>query len=824
MTTSNRIESLLRSLTLEEKFILIAGADTWRTHAVPRLGIPALKLSDGPNGVRGEHKDTWRYTSASFPAETAMAATWNPNLVYQLGQALAEEARVKGVHVLLGPTLNIHRHPLAGRNFECFSEDPYLSARMAVAYITGIQSQGVAACAKHFVCNDQEFERFTISAEVDERSLREIYLPPFQAAVQEAGVWVVMTAYNRLNGVYASENAHLILEILKGEWGYDGLVISDWYGTYSENVPAQGLDLEMPGPARWMGEPAREAFRCGALTEEALDDKVRRLLRLIERVRAFDMPSAGEERSVNNPTHRDLIRRVGQEAIVLLKNEDHILPLSPERVRSLAVIGRPARNVAFQGGGSAEVYPHYVVQPLDAIQARYGDRIQIAYAPGPSLHRRMPLLDPAGLRAEDGTPGKVTVRVYANRHLEGDPVDTFLSGGTQLAWFGVKAAGLDFYNFSVRITGSWTPPVSGRYTFSFATVGRARWWFDGQKMHDLWDVEEPQEARPDEDPPVPWREEQVEIELEAGKEYPFQIEFATVPGGRWRTVRLGALPPQPADPIGEAVALAREADVAVVFAGLTPEWESEGFDRESMDLPCGQNELIARVAEANPNTVVVLNTGSPVHMPWLDKVKAVIQMWYLGQEAGNAITDVLFGEADPGGRLPMTFPKRLQDTPAYINYPGENGRVFYGERLFVGYRYYDKREIEPLFPFGHGLSYTTFSFDALELDADMYQRGQPVQVRVAITNTGTRRGHEVVQVYVRDVESALMRPPKELKAFTKVTLDPGETRTVALTLNPDAFAFYDDRRKEWVIEPGEFEVLVGRSAGDIRLRRRFRLV
>lgn len=821
----DRVETLLQSLTLDEKIKLLAGADTWHTHAIPRLGIPALKVTDGPNGVRGTQKDTRSQTSASFPVGTAMGATWNPDLVREIGEALAEEVKTKGAHVLLGPTVNMHRHPLAGRNFECFAEDPYLMARMAVAYIQGVQSQGVGACIKHYVCNDQEFERFSISAEVDERTLREIYLPPFKAAVQEAGVWTLMTAYNRVNGVYASENSHLF-DILKDEWGFDGLVLSDWYGTYSDRVPLERLDLEMPGPGRWMApEKVRAALERGEITEADIDDKVRRLLRTLERVGAFEDPAPKEERSVDNPRHHEIIRRAGREAIVLLKNEDNVLPLDASRFPRLAVIGRPATEVSFQGGGSSEVNPHYVVQPLDAMRERYGEAFQMTYALGPAFYRNFPLLDTRGLRAEDGTPGKVTVRQYDNTELEGEPSKVFLAEGTQLAWFGEQISEFDLRSFSLTMSGTWTPPVSGTYTFSMATVGRGRFEFDGKTLLDWWEyIPEEQPQNFDGMVSVPWRQEEVTLELEAGREYPFRVDFAVVPGGRWRTIRLGVLPPQPADPIGEAVALAREADAAVVFVGLTPEWESEGSDRESMDLPGEQNELVARVAEANPNTIVIVNAGSPVHMPWLDKVKAVLQVWYLGQEMGNAITDVLFGEADPGGRLPTTFPKRLQDSPAYINYPGENGRVYYGERLYVGYRYYDKKEIEPLFPFGHGLSYTTFSYDALELAADQVRVGEGVDVHVTITNQGARRGQEVVQVYLHDVESSLPRPPKELKGFAKVTLEPGETRTVTIHLRPDAFAFYDDKRGAWVVEPGAFEVLVGRSAADIRLRARLDIV
>ena len=814
MTT--KTETLLSKLTLEEKVTLLAGADTWRTHVIERLGIGALKVSDGPNGVRGENKDTKSQTSASFPIGTALGATWNPELVRAIGIALGEETKTKGAHVLLGPTVNVHRHPLAGRNFECFSEDPHLSSRIAVSYIQGLQSEGVGACIKHFVANDQEFERFSISSEVDARTLQEIYLPAFKSAVEEAQPWTLMSAYNRVNDTYVSENKTLLNEILKDEWGFDGMVISDWYGTYSDNVPAAGLDLEMPGPARWMGEKVLEAVRNGTLDVAVVDDKVLRILRTLQRVGALDNPEIIAEQSIDNPAHRALIRKTGREAIVLLKNDDDLLPIT-EKIRSVAIIGRPAQTVTFQGGGSSEVNPHYVVHPLEAIRARYGCALDVKYAPGPSIHRDVPLLDPAGLAADDGTPGKVSIQQYDNTSLEGEPFKEFMAGGTQQAWFGEKALDHDPSAFSLRMSGGWTAPESGSYTFVLTAVGRARWWLNGEKMLDWWqikDFNQPQNFVGIEAETITRAKE---IHLEAGQTYNFTVEYASMPGGRWRTIRLGCLPPQPDDPIGDAAALAKESDVAVVFAGLTAEWESEGQDRINMDLPGEQNELIARVAAANPNTVVVLNAGSPLHMPWVNDVKSVLQMWYLGQESGNAIADILFGEADPGGRLPTSFPKRIEDNPAHINFPGENGMVRYGEGLFVGYRYYDKKNIAPLFPFGHGLSYTSFSFDVLELD----QAGGEINAQVTLTNTGSRKGQEVVQLYVRDLQSSLIRPPKELKSFKKVQLDPGETRTVTLTLQEADLAFYDDLKKAWIVEPGEFEVLVGRSAGDIRLSGKF---
>ncbi|HER33850.1 MAG TPA: glycoside hydrolase family 3 protein, partial [Halothiobacillaceae bacterium] len=417
-------------MTLDEKISMLAGADAWHTVAIPRLGIPAIKVTDGPNGARGS-ESRGGPTAASFPVGVAMAATWNPDVVRRIGEALAGEVRSKGAHILLAPTVNIHRSPLAGRNFECYSEDPYLAARMAVAYITGLQSEGVGACIKHFVCNDSEFERKSMSSDVDMRALHEIYLTPFRIALREARPWAVMSAYNKVNGTWASENAFLLRDILKGEWGFDGIVISDWFGTYTPRAASEGLDLEMPGPARWMGEEhVRAALESGALSSEELDDGVRRILSTIARAGAFEHPALQPERSVNLPQDQALIREAAGEAIVLLKNRDNVLPLdlardaAPSGVHSIAVIGELAAVPSFQGGGSSHVPPHYVVSPLDAIRAHADDRITVDYAPGYTIRRTLPLIDAGWLAADDGTPGALTTRFYDGLTPQGEPVDT----------------------------------------------------------------------------------------------------------------------------------------------------------------------------------------------------------------------------------------------------------------------------------------------------------------------------------------------------------------------------------------------------------------
>ncbi len=788
------IDDLINELTLAEKASLLAGADMWRTVPVDRLGIPAIQVSDGPNGVRGRD-DNLGQTSICFPVGVAMGATWNPALIEQVGAALAAQAHKKGAHVLLAPTVNIHRTPIAGRNFECFAEDPYLSGTIASAYINGLQKQGVAACIKHFVANDQEFERFSISSEVAERPLHEIYLEPFRIALEKANPWTVMSAYNRINGTYASEHDPLLHDLLKEKWGYDGLVISDWYGTYSDNVPAGGLDLEMPGPARWMNpEKIVTAVRNGDLDEAVLDDKVRRLLRLIERVTTGRTPAPGDD---------GLPRKVAAEANVLLKNEGNLLPLDPIKPQTIAVIGENARWAQIMGGGSSQVNPVRAVSPLAGIQQRVGDAVNVAYTVGTLIHRLPPLVEPDWLTATTGEPG-LTLEYYHNLALSGQPAHTGVVGKSELSWFGTVNPFVDPRHFSLRLQGTLTVPESGDYRLHLWGIGQAQLFVDGNVVIDQMEGDAEQATA-------------VTLPLEANKPVSLLIEYITDPDSRWRTLRLGCVPPMPADLIQAAVDLAAQADVAVIVAGLTREWESEGFDRENMKLAGQQDELIARVAAANANTVVVLNAGSPLEMPWLDAVPAVLQQWYGGQDAGHALADVLFGDVNPSAKLPTTFPQRLQDNPAFINYPGENGQVHYGEGIFVGYRYYDKKEIAPLFPFGHGLSYTTFVYDNLRLNGTEFGPGDEITVQLEVTNSGSRAGQEVVQLYVRDEAARLVRPLQELKAFAKVGLQPGETKTVTLTLNQQSLAYYDPALDDWTTEPGDFAVLVGSSSRDIRL-------
>ena len=804
------IEKLLAELTLEEKVSLLSGANLWETPAIERLDIPPLRVTDGPNGARGT-RFTDGLRAACFPCGSALAATWDPELIEQVGGALAQEARSKGAHVLLGPTINIHRSPLAGRNFECYSEDPLLSARIAVAFVRGLQAGGVAACIKHFACNDSEYQRHSISSQVGERALREIYLAPFEAAVREAGAWSVMAAYNKVNGTYASEHPRLLDEILRGEWGFEGFVVSDWGGTQSTvEALAAGLDLEMPGPGAQRGAKLVDAVRSGDIEEALVDRALRRVLEIARRTGALEHPP-GEERADDRPEHRALARRTASAGMVLLRNDGERLPLDPDRLSRLAVIGPNANVALIQGGGSAQVAAHYAVTPLEGVRKRCGDGIEVVFEPGCTIDKTVPAPRPGQLSSSQG-PG-LALEFFYNFRLEGDPVHVRSARDTRFFWFGEVAPGIDPREFSVRLSGTFTPDVSGLHDFGLVSAGKARLFLDEVEQIDNWT----QQTRGDAFFGQGSREERCEITLEAGRSYALRIEF-TKEGSFLGALRWGCAARLADDALERAVALAAGADAAVLVCGLNADWETEGNDRSDMELPGRQVELIERVAAANPNTVLVMNAGAPVRMDWLESVPAVLWCWYPGQEWGNALADVLFGDVNPSGRLPTTIPRRLEDTPAFLNYPGENGEVLYGEGVFVGYRYYDTVGCEPRLPFGHGLSYTRFAYGDAQVEP-----GDPAHVVLDLTNTGSRAGREVVQLYVHDVQSSVARPEQELAAFKCVALEPGETQSVRLPLTRRALSFYDPARSAWVAEPGEFELRVGASSRDIRSRARYTL-
>jgi beta-glucosidase len=677
-----RVEDLLGRLTLEEKIKLCHADSKFTSAAIPRLGIPRRWLSDGPHGVREDvGPDTWNVAgrtddfATALPAAICLAATWNPELAQEAGQVIGQEARKRGKDIMLGPGVNILRTPLCGRNFEYYGEDPLLAGRMAVGYIKGVQSQGVASCVKHFAANNQETERGSINVEMDERTLREIYLPAFKAAVQEAKVWTVMGAYNKFRGTHCCESDYLLNQILKKEWGFQGAVISDWAGVHdTRGAVLGGLDLEMGTDKAYddfyLAKAFREGVKNGTYPQAALDDKVRRNLRVMIGTGVFDPRPEG---SLNTKAHQDTARRVAEEGIVLLKNEKNFLPLDAGKIKSVAVIGENATRLQTYGGDSSRVKAFYEISPLAGILNRIGTNVNVTYSEG---YRK--------------------------------------DGDAALA--------------------------------------------------------------------------------------------------------------------ERAVAAAKAADVVIYVGGINHDigYDTEGGDKKGLEMPYGQVELLQKLTKVNPRIVAVLVGGSPMEMDaWLGSVPAVLLSWYSGMEGGNAIARVLFGDVNPSGKLPATFPKRLADSPAHTTgvkgFPGENGTTVYSEGVFVGYRWFDTKNIEPLFAFGHGLSYTTFQYSKLKVvrggDADH----PSATVEFEITNTGKRPGAEVAQIYVQDMKASVPRPVKELKGFQKVQLQLGETKIITVPLDRSAFAFYDDKQGAWVVEGGEFKILAGASAADIRQMSAFTL-
>jgi len=796
MTDRASPDDLLAALTLDEKASLTAGVGLWYLPAVERLGIPALKVSDGPSGVRGDSLVGRR--SLSLPCGTAIGSTWNPELVGRLGQVVAAEARGKGVHVVLGPTVCIVRTPLAGRTFESYSEDPLLTARLAVAYVEGVQGAGVACCMKHFACNDQEHERMTISAEVDERTLREIHLPAFEAGVNQAGVWSIMTAYNRVNGVYCGEHPTLIGEILRREWAFDGLVMSDWFGTHSTGPAARaGLDLEMPGPPSWLGPSLAAAVRAGEVEEAVLDSQVRHLLGLMERVGILGPdgdPAAGQpEDQAHHPERSAVARAVATEGTVLLTN-DGLLPLDLVALRRIAVIG-PNANQLEAGGGSSEVTPtlrRSLSEVLTERAARAHTSVEVIYEAGCRIDREMPTIAMALVA------GGVDIAYFDNPDRAGLPVATENGGAGRLTWVGQVWPGLAAGDASVQLRLSFTPDVSGEWQLGLESAGRSV-----LRVEDAVVVDNAEPTRgkgffgAGSELASEW------ISLTAGRTYSVSIDLwprnASSP---ILGVRLAAERPTAEDAFERAVAAAAGADVAVVVVGSNGLWESEGFDRPDLSLPGRQRELVEAVTAANPRTVVVINAGSPVEMPWVHKVGATLMVWYPGEEGADALADILIGAIDPSGRLPLSLPARVEDTSAYGHYPGADGEVTYGEGIFVGYR----SDLPQQFPFGHGLSYATFEFGEVRVTPD------PLTVWVAVTNTGERAGSTVVQVYVRSPEAALPRPDRALAGFAKVTVAPGATATAAVEVTEAAFTHWDCDEHEWRVEGGRYELLVGSSS------------
>jgi beta-glucosidase len=830
------IEKLLAELTLEEKASLTAGADMWNITAIERLGIPPIRVTDGPNGARGSALlGAGAVTSACLPCGSALGATWDPAVVEEVGVVIGREARTKSCRYLLAPTINLHRSPIAGRNFECYSEDPLLSGTTAAAFVRGVQSQGVAATAKHFVANDAEFERNTMSSDVDERTLRELYLRPFELAVRDGGVLSVMTGYNRVNGRFSTENAELLTSILRDEWGFEGTVMTDWFG-FADTVASAvaGLDLEMPGPSRVYGAALADAVRDGRIPEAHLDAIVRRWLTVIDRLDAWDDPEPTEE-SIDRPEDRVVARRAAADSCVLLAN-DGLLPLDASAGQRIALVGPRAATVHMMGGGSAQLAPHYKVSLRDVLADRLGDRL--TFEPGCRIDKTTPPLEGSVLATPDGRQG-VLVELWAGHGAEGDPAVTLLRRDTRLMFFGEPAPEVGT-EFTMRATTVLTPDRSGPHVLTLAELGHAKLFVDGALAID----EAPPDAPRGTDAfGMASAEREASIELTAGQPVELVVEYSSRDAMLLYLTKLGMRAAVTGDELDAAVAAATDADVAVVLVGTSDEWESEGHDRDSMDLPGEQDELVRRVAAANPRTVVLVNSGAPVTMPWADDVAALLQVWLGGQEMAAAIDAVLFGDAEPAGRLPTTIPECLEHNPTYNTFPGENDHHRYGEGLLVGYRWYDTHELPVRFAFGHGGSYTTFAWGAPTCSTDTITPGGTVTVTVPVTNTGARRGAEVVQCYVRAPQGRLARPARVLGGWAKLWLDSGETRDALVELDERAFASWDPTSPDaddlaartanavmppgrdtarteagWWIDAGTYVLEVGASIADLRGR------
>ncbi|MDF9811009.1 glycoside hydrolase family 3 C-terminal domain-containing protein [Streptomyces sp. SPB162] len=813
LPSAEELDRLIAKLDLTAKVRLLSGSAVFRTPAEPAVGLRAMTFSDGPVGVRGERWDE-RDAALTLPSPTALAACWDEQLVEELGGLLASEARRKRIDVLLAPTLNLHRSPVGGRHFECFSEDPLLTGRTGAAYVRGVQGGGVAATAKHYVANDSETERLTLDAHIDERTLREVYLAPFEAAVQ-AGAWVVMSAYNAVNGTAMSESP-LLDEPLKGEWGFDGLVVSDWGAVRSTAASARAAqDLSMPGPNALWGAALVRAVEDGTVPEAAIDAKLRRILRLAARVGALAGPPP---RPVPPPAPspeaaRALLRRAVAAGAVLLRNEDALLPLNRARLRSVAVIGPNAAAARIQGGGSAGVFPAAALSPLEGIRGALEGGTEVRHCAGVFLTARpTPLSARNAYDPRTGEPG-VLVRYLDDQDAEVH-VEHRLSGRI----LEPTDAGADISAATtVEVSAVLRPDRSGVWRFAVVGLGQVSLRVDGRTLIDEYVAPESRDPTYLHVAPsfrqVPWQVEAgqdvrlvARRRMEADSGYP--VALAADPPRRDEDAELAA-----------AVECARSADLAIVVVGTTDEFESEGFDRPGLALPGRQDELVAAVAAANQRTVVIVNSGGPVEMPWRSSVPAVLLGWFPGQEAGDGLADVLFGAAEPGGRLPTTWAARTEDVPVLDTVPVD-GVLRYAEGPRIGYQAWLHATNEPAFWFGHGLGYTRWSYEGLSAPKAL-AAGAALTVHVRLRNTGARAGREVVQVYLsRPPDASARGPERRLAGYAAVRAEPGETVTAAVRVEPRAFQYWSPEHAGWRTEPGDVVLFAGSSSAELPLRAR----
>ncbi len=796
-------QELLDQLDLDEKISLLSGSDNWHSASIERLGIPAMKMTDGPNGARGDSMASGT-PAVCIPAAVSLAATFDVDLVGELGCLLGRETARKQAQLLLAPTINIARHPIGGRNFECFGEDPFLTSRLGVAYIDGVQSQGVGACAKHFVANDVEYRRMTASSEVDERTLREVYLAPFEAAV-EHGVWSLMAAYPKLNQTFCTESEWLLTEVLRDDWGFEGLVVSDWGATHHRSRPVvAGLDIEMPGPPIALGANLRAAVDAGEVAEADIDRSALRVIEFVIRAGRLGQMTEGPEVFDDVPDERSLVRTAAADGMVLARNTG-LLPLAVDQITSLAVIGPNADPGVIFGGGSATVRAPHVVSPLAGLVETFAGA-SVEHGIGCLTHRYLPRVASAAWASAG-----VLVETFDGPDFAGDPVATRTGRSVGTVLGDLRSDVPDARSWSQRWTGSLTIDTSGPHQFGVMAVGPSRVFVNGSLVCDNWTSQRPgdgffQQAS----------EEVVgSVDLEAGHLAEVVVEWAPRLHELLVGLRFGHLVPTDEQRLfDDAVALASRSDAAVVVVGLNDDWETEGHDRPMFGLPGRQDELVRAVVAANPCTVVVVNAGSPIDMPWLDDVPAVVVAWYPGQEFGGALADVLTGVAEPGGRLPITFPRTVEQGPTGLDVPGDGDAIHYREGLFVGHRWYDARGIEPRLPFGFGASYTTFEMSEAVLAGESANDSGITSIEVEVTNTGARHGKAVLQAYLEPPAGSVTRPLRSLCGFAVARLEAGERQAVTIDLAPRSFEVWTSDAG-WHTPAGDYRVHIGWSSRDL---------
>ncbi|KAF3985848.1 hypothetical protein FT663_05002 [Candidozyma haemuli var. vulneris] len=811
------IDSVLDQLTLQEKISLVSGRDSWHTFPVHRLGIPSLRISDGPNGVRGT-KFFNSVPTACIPTGTAIACCWNTELMYDIGKMMGEQCRAKGSHVLMGPNINMMRNPLCGRSFECLGEDPILSGLLASAYCQGVHKTDVMVCPKHLVCNDKEDFRMTMNVSVSERALREIYLMPFMLVQKHAKPEMYMTAYNRLNGSHCSENAHLLKDIVRGEWGFEGCFVSDWFGTVScaDSINA-GLDLEMPGPSIWRGKLLEMSLFHDTVTQKSLDDAVRGVLYLVNKAAETGIPEDAFEGMKDDDNTTRLVLQAARESIVLMKNTKKALPL--QKNKKVLVIGEAAKKANFASGGCTNVKPYRQISLYESLVDRLGDK-NVSWCLGASNRKSLPsfsllaksrAISPIQFCVYDD-PRSVTDRKPITEEMVGE-IDAMLGDFDP-----AKLRDIDqlYANFQVMIA----VPESGSYKVNLKVSGLARVYIDGA-LKMVNDLEHKTSGAFGLDAP----EIMEEIHLDAGRDYVFEVDFESTIGKSSFITGYGCVTCgiekaiSPEESIKEAATLAKQFDQVIVITGLNKDYECEGFDRKNMDLPPYQDMLIESVLSVKPDAVVVIESGTPVTLPWVDNCSTLLHSGYIGEQLGNALTDVLFGDYNPSARLSYTWPRRYEDSSSSTSFMVDKRySLTYLDDIYMGYRHFDLCKIEPLFAFGHGLSYTSFEFRDLKLAVDESN----ISVSLNVTNTGNTDGSTVVQVYVAPNKSSVPSPIKSLKGFQKVHCEAGSSCSVKIDVNKRiACSYYDTSLSKWTLEKGTFGVLVGPSSDKLELKSTF---